>query len=574
MAPEADPPRGASRAMVGALAIATVLGLAELPFASFMADDLIQLGALEGVTPDTWTGPLQLYTISDGRPEHVRAMKDVGAFPWFFDPKFEMAFARPLSSALLALDHALFGLTPVGYRAHGVVWFLLLVAGLGTVLRRVLPGPLGALALIVFTISGIHGILCWTATRHIVIAGALGVWALSGHLRWREDGWRPGLPLSLAGFALALAASEAAVGALAYLLAYEMLGLARGARRGWAALPAAALVAIYLATYRLLDLGASGGSGYLDPLREPLVFAMALPARLAFLLGAMVLGGNADLWVLRPDLRPGLVAVGVAALFLLAVLVRAVWSTLAGDERRHARWLLAGSVLAAVPFSGTPIGSRCLVIPLLGGCVAIALVLHRGWTDLRRRPGIVPRLRAAACALLALLHLALAPLQRLAAPVLLRELMSTRLATAMAEAELDHARIADQTVVVLAAPDIAVGLHAYFHRALFRMPMPAAWRSLSWAPHEHRFTRTADDTLVMDVVDGSMEGPHLAAGDVVAVDGLTATVLDTGRIGPSRVEFRFDRPLDDPSLWLLSWQDGQLRHIAPPAQGDELRIAR
>jgi hypothetical protein len=126
-----------------ALLIAAVLGLAELPFATFMADDLIQLGMLEDVSPNSWAGPLQLYTLSDGDPAHVRAMKDAGAFPRFFDPHFKMAFCRPLSSALLALDHAVFGLRPWGYRLHGVLWFMTLVAGLGLLLRRVLPDATG-----------------------------------------------------------------------------------------------------------------------------------------------------------------------------------------------------------------------------------------------------------------------------------------------------------------------------------------------------------------------------------------------------------------------------------------------
>src|SRR5439155_1273158 len=98
--------------------------LAALPFAAFMADDLFQLGALEGVSPCTWLGAWRLYTISDGVPEHVRAMQDAGAFPWFFGPDFNMAFFRPLSSALLAADHAVWGLWPVGYRFQGACWFI------------------------------------------------------------------------------------------------------------------------------------------------------------------------------------------------------------------------------------------------------------------------------------------------------------------------------------------------------------------------------------------------------------------------------------------------------------------
>ncbi len=561
--------------LIAAVALAVLFGLAELPFASFMADDLIQLGFLEGVSPATWIGPLELYTISDGVPEHVQAMKDAGAFPWFFDPGFKMAFARPLSSALLALDHALFGLNPPGYRVHGALWFVVLVGGVGAVLRRTVPGPVGSLALLIFTVSGIHGVLAWTATRHIVIAGALGVLALGWHLRWREEGWRPGAVLAPLGFALSLASSEAAVGALAYLVAYELLAGPGGWRRRLLALlPVALLFSTYLLTYRLLHLGASGGSGYLDPLREPLRFAWHAPGRLLFLLGAIVLGGNADLWVLRPDARPALVAVGAVAVGVLAGLLVATRPPADAPHRHGTRWLIAGGLVSALPFVGTPIGSRCLVIPLMGGAVALALVIHGWWTRLRRRPGIGNRLLGAACVGVALLHLGLAPLARLAAPPMLRQMMVTRLATAMETIDLDAGQLEGQTVLIPAAPDIAIGFHSYFHLALSGQPMPARWRALSWAPTDHRLHRTADDTFELEMVDGAMEGPHLDAGQVLAIDGLTATVLEMGDIGPSRVRFQLDRSLDDPDVVLLEWREGRLLRFAPPATGASRELPR
>lgn len=562
------------RPLVIALTLAAVFGLAELPFASFMADDLIQLGVLEGVSPDTWTGPLQLYTISDGEPDHILAMKQAGGFPWFFDPYFKMAFFRPLSSGLLALDHAFFGLHPVGYRVHGALWFTVLVAGLGLLLRRVLPGPVGTLALVLFTISGIHGVLAWTATRHIVIAAALGVWALLMHVRWRQEGWRPGAALSVAGFALALCASEAAVAVVAYLVAYEALGLPGGTprRRALALLPVGALVTAYLVAYSLLDLGSAGGSGYVNPLGDLSAFLFLIPGRLTFLLGAMVLGGNADVWVLRPDLRTPLIAIGAVAVGLAALLLRVVWARMSSTEHRSVTWLIAGGVAAAVPFVGTPIGSRCLVIPLIGGAVAIAVVLHRWWRVLRRRPGLPNRLLGALCIVLALIHLVLAPIQRLAAAPMLQQLMVTRLATAMDEAELGDGDLSDVRVIVLAAPDIAVGFHAFFYRALHRMPMPQSWWALSWAPCDHRFHRTADDTLEMELVDGSMEGSHLHTGKVIELDGMRAEVLQMGRIGPSRVEFTFDVPLDDPSLRLLAWGEGRLKAVTPPPVGESILV--
>ena len=561
-----------SRPLLVAIGLAGLFGVVELPFASFMADDLIQLGFLEGDSPADWIGPFELYTISDGDPEHVQVMKDAGAFPWFFDPAFEMDFFRPTSSGLLALDHALFGLNPLGYRAHGALWFVALAAGVGLLLRRALPTPVGGLALLLFTVSGIHGILCWTATRHIVISAALAVAGLVCHVRWREAGWRPGGVLAVVGFALALTASEAAVAVLAYLFAYEAFG-ASGTRgqRVRAVLPAAGLLAAYLVTYAVLGFGTSGGSGYVNPMNAPGSFLVQLPGRWLFLIGSMLAGGNADVWVLRPDLRPGLIAFGALSVTLMALFLRRLWAEITEDDRRAARWLLTGAVLSAIPFTGTPIGSRCLVIPLLGGSVAVALVLHGWWTRLRKTPGVKVRLLGACCVLLGLIHLGFAPLQRLASPLVLRQMMHDRLVTEMDDPLFAGEQLAGRTVVILHAPDIVLGFHSYFHRTLHRLAMPDSWRVLSWAPHDHRFTRTADDTLLMQVVGGSMEGGHLETGDIIRTEGVTATVLEMGRIGPSQVSFRFDRSLDSPDLVTLAWIDGALLQLqAPPLDGSLL----
>jgi hypothetical protein len=561
----------ASNPILIAVLVAAALGAFELPFASFMADDLIQLGILEGVSPSTWTGPLDLYTISDGSREHVQAMKESGAFPWFFDPGFKMAFFRPLSSGLLSLDHALFGLHPIGYRAHGVLWFLLLVVGIGLLMRRALPGPVGSLALLIFAVSGIHGILSWTATRHIVIAAALGVIALACHLRWREEGWKPGAGLALVGFALALCASEASLGVIAYLLAYEAFA-ARGSWRSRAAasLPVVALVSAYLVFYSLAGHGVSGGSGYISPITEPLRFLVELPERMAVLLGAVALGGGADLWVLRPDLRGAMAASGAVAVATVAPILRSAWHQASRDETRGVGWLALGAVASAVVFAGTPIGSRCLVVPLVGGSAVIAFVLHRWWTTLRRLTGLKWRVIGIGCGLLAGIHLVMAPLQRLASPVLLREMMHDQLARAMKEAELDVEGLDGRRVVLLASPSIVVGFHSFFYRKLYRLPMPASWRSLSWAPCEHRFRRTAPDVLEMNLVGCEMEAPRLARNQVIELSDMRATVLEVGSHGPTGVEFGFDRNLDDPSLVLLGWRDSRLRHLLPPPIGQLL----
>ena len=551
--------------------LAVFLGLAELPFASFMADDFIQLATLEGAPSCNGQAPFRLYDIAGGDPVRVLALKNTGAFPWFFAPDFRMAFFRPLSSALLALDHRLFGLRPLGYRVHGVIWFLLLAAGLGLLLHRLLPPGLAALALTLFLVSGIHGPLSWTATRHIVIAAALGVFGLYFHVRWRQDGWLSGRVLSLIALALSLTGGEAALGAFAYVFAYEAFGAGDGrATRVRASLPPALLALAYLSLYRVIGFGASASSGYLNPLDEPLRFLAELPGRLAVILGGMVVGGNVDLWVLRPPLRPFMILAGAVLAALFAVLLRAAGRSAAEPERRAVRWLLAGAVLSAVPFTGTPIGSRCLVVPWIGGAAALALVLHGWWTILRREPGIGKRLAGGACVLLAVIHLALAPVQRLAAPFILQRMMSTRLAAAMAVPALARERIAGKTVVLLTAPDIVVGFHSYFYRQLFRLPMPSAWRVLAWAPCAFRFRRLDAHTLAMATVGGEVSSLRLRTGDIIRLQDMQATVTGHDANGITRAEFRFAVPLDDPRLNFLAWRDGRLQHVPPPALGAEL----
>lgn len=571
--------------MILGAALALAFGLWELPFSSFMADDFIQLGILERVSPITGVGPFGLYTFF-GKPQDIQLLKDAGAVPWFFDPGFKMAFFRPLSSASLVLDHALFGLNPIGYRAHVALWFLVLVVGLGKLYGLVLrparlpdaaataaSSPGATLALLLFTIAGCHAWLCWTATRHIVIAAAVGVLALYSHLQWREARWRPGRVLSVLGFVISLSASEAALGIIAYLFAYEAFG-ARGS--GWsrvrASLPVVGVLAAYLLMYRLAGLGASVGSDYLDPFSNPYAYVTQIPGRLIFLIGAMLTGGHADLWVLRPDFRPAMILVAAVITLLGGVTLRATWTISSTTERRATGWMTAGALLSAIPFAGSPIGSRCIIIPWIGGAVAIALVLNRWWTTLRQRPGLSNRLVGAVCWGLAAIHLVFAPAQRLAAPPLLRQMMYRDVAQAMEDPALSSARLTGRTLVILNTPDLRIGLQGYFFRQLYRLPMPASWRVLSWAPCAHRFRRTAVDSMEMALLGGELQAPYLARGQVIDLVGMQATVADVGRNGPTRVAFRFDRPLDDPTLVLLMWKDGRLQPVEAPAIGATMDV--
>ncbi|MGH7785383.1 MAG: hypothetical protein ACRERC_00865 [Candidatus Binatia bacterium] len=561
------------RPLVCAVALAAVFGAWEIVCADFMADDFMQLAVLERVSPAAaWTSRLDLYNLSDGIPEHVRAMQDAGLFPWFAGTGFALTFFRPLTSAFLWLDHSMFGLHPAGYRLDGVLWSLALAASVGWILCRALPGRTGTLATVIFVLSGIQAVFCWSAARHVVMAAALGFAGLVAHLRWREDGWQPGRALAPLALVLSLAASEVGIAVAVYLLAYEALGRAEGVRRRvWSALPTLIIIGVYLGAWSRFGRGATGG-GYIDPLRDPALFLFELPARLAVLLGGVVLGGNADWWLLRPDLRPIIVTIGVAASLGFAVLVVAASRDGIVQQRAAVRWLATATVLSAVPFAGTPIGSRCLLVPFVGGAALLAVVIGRWWTAWRHAAGLRARLLRASAAGLAIIHLVLAPIGRIGGPLLVRQMLAVRVANGLDTVDLDPDTLPQQMAVVLAAPDIVIGLHSAFYRVLHRLPMPATWRVLSWSPGTHRFVRTGVDTLEMDLSSAALADARLRAGSRVSLRGLEATVLSSEHGGQTHVRFRFDRSLDDASVTLLARRDDHLERVAVPQIGETLVI--
>ncbi len=81
----------------------------------------------------------------------------------------------------------------------------------------------------------------------------------------------------------------------------------------------------------------------------------------------------------------------------------------------------------------------------------------------------------------------------------------------------------------------------------------------------HRFYRSANDTLELQLVGGELHAPHLRQGQVIDVAGMRASVIEANRDGPTRVSFHFDRRLDDPSTLFLAWRQDHLRRVEASA---------
>ncbi len=548
----------------------------------FMSDDYTHLLLLEGFP--ALGSRYDLFRFAGGDVEGLKRMMQEGPYPWWTLPELKLAFWRPLSSALAVLDHRLFGRTPEFWHLHSLVWVLGVVALFGALLRRFLPGAVGALALLLFAIDDARVMpTAWIANRNAFVAAAPALLGLWMHLEWREARRAWALPVSLAGFALGLMGGESALGLLAYVLAYELLG-ARGsvAERLRGLAPVAVLGLAYLVFYKVSGYGAFGSGSYVDPVGETGRFLVTAAGRIPALLGGLLVGVPAELWVAGPAVRPVLVGVGLLGVGLVALLVRAAWPGLTEDERRHCRWLFAGAFLSLLPGAAVFPSNRLLLVPGLGSAVAVAVVLvhaRREWVRGWRPKGLM-----AGAAVLTLVHLVLPPLLWPAFLFGLNTLNARGDAMLqVTRRELDEARLPGQRVVTLAVPEPLSAMYAPIILAAQGMPKPRAWWTLTLSPEPHVFTRTGPAAFELALTQGrflTSEFEHLFRGPThplpqgakVDLGGLRVTVLEADAGGPTRVGFELDTPLEDPSLVLLHWRDGALRRFTAPSEGARISL--
>ena len=159
--------------------------------AGFFADDYLQIAQLEGWSANP-VSPLDLYSFVPRDRARVAALVNLGA-PYFIAPTLELRFLRPLSSALMALDHALWGRRPFPYHVHTLLWYAALLAVVGALYRRAAPRSLALLAFLIFCLDDGHALsVTFIAARNAVVSCVLVWLGLGAHLRWRIHGWRAG----------------------------------------------------------------------------------------------------------------------------------------------------------------------------------------------------------------------------------------------------------------------------------------------------------------------------------------------------------------------------------------------
>jgi len=594
----------------------------------FVLNDLVFVALLEGWYPEMGQ-PLNLYA----------SFFDMPHMPWWLSPETRIAFWRPLSSALLWLDHALFGLHPLPYHLHSLLWFVALLVLVERLYRRMDRGSdpisgsgVAALALCLFAIDESHILTFgWICGRHAAVAVVLALCGLLAHLRFREEGWRWGLPLSLLGFGAGLAAGETALGILAYALAWELFGppsrgavvagpsgTFQGGLRGRLVgiLPMTVLTVAYLLLYHALGQGVSGTTVYLDPGGDPLTLLSGLGRNLPALLASIFWGLPAGFVWVEVMRWPQL---GLAVAALVGVVIFWWWNRRPGASsgpgedsgvREELRWLLPGAFGALLPTSLAPPDERLLLAPMIGLAPLLALCLivlwrrcRRGGSEVSGRKGAWRRRAARTAAgvgvfLVAAIHL-LGP----AGARYLKHVEDRWLGSFHDQlkerlpVEGPDAGAAPELVLINSPGNWTLGYYPLrldlesVEKGQGVLGIAGRWHVLSEAPHGFRLRRTGPRVLEMEILDGVMlaspgeqmfrpEDRALEEGDRIDTRLFRAEILTVGEVeeegtrlrGPTRVAFHFHRDLDDPGLIWRIWSEEGIQIVTPPVEGKSLEV--
>jgi hypothetical protein len=544
-----------------------------------VGDDYVHLARVDPRlhVPGFAYAPFDLFTFVSGDPSQRAVLLEEGVFGWWMAPDFRMSFWRPLSSLTHVLDHRLWPRSSVLAHAHSMLWFAALLAVLAALYRRFHAPWVAHLALVLYALDDARGwVLGWTANRNALVAATLAFAALIAHDRARRDGWRPGVWLAPALFAAALLGGEAALALTGYLFAHALFvdsgPLARRLARLW---PYAALSMAWLAAYRALGYGTSGGGMYLNPLDEPTLYLRALAERLPILLAAQVGVGLSDLWLVLP---PAAQVAGYALAFLALTVFAFVLAPLCRHLPACRFWAL-GAVLSLPPVCATFPMDRLLVFAGVGATAAIALVLAE-W--LEGDAVALPRARRAIAttvvSLLALLHLVVAPLL-LPARVLTVGLVA-RMGEQLEASIPTGPAIRGKTLVILSSAAELTTLPPWMQRQVLGAPLPRRMRLLATCFAQVRVSRLDATTLRVRSEKGFLDNGLLRMvrglsrpfrpGDEVVLSDMRARVHEVTADGrPAEVDFAFTVPLENESLlWTRLQSGGALVPWSPPALGE------
>lgn len=540
----------------------------------FYVDDHVHQLALDGELP---LSPLGLYDFGE-RADWLAAEELGSGFPWWTAAGWKARFLRPIASATLWLDHALYGRWALGYHLTSLLWFALVLLLAHALYRALGLGVLASrLAVALLAVSGSTALpVGWIANRNSLVALAfllLGVLCVA----------RRAVPRSgdvLAGYACALCAAlskeSGIVGFLLVALAALWPGPSeraaeRSAARRRIAVLGVLLAVGYVAVFVALGYG-TRSAFYATPWDQPVRYLGHLALLTASAALSFVTPLSADMVLVAPIMATVLLVGGV-------VVGAPLWAWIGTRVCRTqaAAFLGLWMVLTLLPEGGAPPSDRLLLASSVGACGWLGLLgdqLARGEVRgrLARYGATAVLLGAGPVSALALLF------QGVAVTGMSNDLRSTILSADVGPPSLgrrDVLVLQGQSVLIPFAMASTWGVESADRQVRF-WPIQCGRRGLEW-------TRTDDRTLRLrsldaPFLDSPFEIVYLTDRTPPRVDDVWRTGLFEARAvevddaGLRTVELTFERSLDDPALRFLVPEEGRLVAITPPRPGQTRRI--
>ena len=504
----------------------------------------------------------------------TRNAKKFGGIPWWSPEDLKLCFFRPLTSITHWLDYQFWPNTPTLMHLQSLMWFGMLVFLVSLFYRRILGVKwVAGLAALFFAFDPAHGMPAgWLANRNALIAGVFGVLCLIVHDYWKQKGWRFGYLLGPLCFALTLLSAEAGIAIGAYLLSYTLFLEQGSIRKRLTHLIPYALVFIpWALTYVLLDCGARNIFFYTDPLKEPLLYLKAIFFRApVYLLGQWTLpiGFHHFNW---PSIvhRAGLIF-SALLVFMLIPLIR---------KDRTAQFLTLGMFLSLLPICAVIPGDRNLLFVGLGAMGLLAQwinwMIHTGWNVPSHFWRFASRIVIVIFILIhGLIHPILLPKASRGAA-----LMDAGIKRA-AESLPPDSKTESWTFILTNNP-----IYFFFVSSIIgqRVNQGQFTPFLVLSSGNHSVTYTRKDVYTIDVqsYNGSLtdldnrlisKAYAMEPGQIVRLNNAVVKVLEVRNGLPSRVQFKFNFPLDDPSFLWFRWDSGIYVPFTPPEIGEEVTI--
>lgn len=525
--------------------------------------------------------PIDMFRFFDLDHERTQRMKEIGFVPWWTSPNLHAAFWRPLAALTHIFDYAVWPNSPVLMHLHNLVWLALALAAVAALYRQMLGLKVAAaFATLLYAIDDARATpAAWLANRNALLVALFGTLAIYSHVIWRRDARRFGAVTGPILLACALLSGEAGIGALAYLVAYELTMTSGSWMRRLVRLTAYGIVVIawrvaWLAQhYGIADLGYE----YLDPLANPLRFLENALVRVPILL----LGQWAPA---PPELHfafypAGVVWMAVIAVLVLLLIAIAIFPLVRCDPT--ARFWAAGMLIAAVLAVAAPPMNRNLTFVGIGGMGLLGQYFSEA---LHARFWKVSQLRfcfrAAVVGLLALVHLLIGPL--LLTFLSIFDMGPPGFVESMHDVPGLSADAETHDLVIVNHPMACNLFHLLTQRIVDRQPLPHSTLTLASAGEPLSITRPDENSLLVHTNDEGSRS-HLLdlytrtypykGGETIELPAATVAVQTATPDGrPKDVLFRFQRPLDDQSLNWTYWRDGQFQPFTVPKVGQTVDV--